>query len=114
MDLHEGKGVLKDLEFELYYDYNEIGQVVKVKYKGVWLLVDNGYMNWGVTIPPMKNTDTRAQWQFSKWLESMRKDVECTFGIMKGRWRILKMGIRLHGTPKADKTWKTCCALHNK
>ena len=43
----------------------------------------------------------------------MRKDVECTFGILKGRWRILKAGIRLHGVKAADKIWKTCCALHN-
>ena len=43
----------------------------------------------------------------------MRKDVECTFGILKGRFRILKTGIRLHGTDAADKIWMTCCALHN-
>ena len=114
MDLHEGKGFLRDLQFELYdYSKESPDEVIKVKYKGAWLLCDNGYLNWGVTIPPMKNTDTRAQYRFSKWLESMRKDVECTFGIMKGRWRILKTGIRLHGTNKADRTWKTCCALHN-
>ena len=43
----------------------------------------------------------------------MRKDVECTFGILKGRWRILKTGIRLFGFRKADQIWLTCCALHN-
>ena len=43
----------------------------------------------------------------------MRKDVECTFGIMKGRFRILKTGIRLHGTIPTDRIWLTCCALHN-
>jgi hypothetical protein len=32
---------------------------------------------------------------------------------LKGRWRILKTGIRLHGVEVADKIWKTCCALHN-
>ncbi|KAG7341033.1 hypothetical protein IV203_022984 [Nitzschia inconspicua] len=32
---------------------------------------------------------------------------------MKGRWRILKAGIRVHGTEPAGKIWKTCCALHN-
>jgi len=113
MDLHEGKGVMSDFEFELY-DYEDENQTEKkVKYRGAWILVDNGYLNWGVTIPPMKSTTTKAQWRFSKWLESMRKDVECTFGILKGRWRILKSGIRLHGTEAADHTWKTCCALHN-
>ena len=43
----------------------------------------------------------------------MRKDVECTFGIMKGRFRILKSGIRLGGFEAADKVFLTCCALHN-
>jgi hypothetical protein len=43
----------------------------------------------------------------------MRKDVECTFGILKGRWRILKTGVRIQGTAGCDAIWKTCCALHN-
>ena len=43
----------------------------------------------------------------------MRKDVECTFGILKGRWRILKTGIRLAGVENADKIFLTCCAVHN-
>ena len=43
----------------------------------------------------------------------MRKDVECTFGILKGRWRILKYGLRQHLLMDADNIWKTCCALHN-
>jgi len=51
--------------------------------------------------------------RWSEWLESMRKDVECTFGILKGRWRILKSGVCLHGVREADKIWETCCALHN-
>ena len=45
--------------------------------------------------------------------ESIRKDVECVFGILKGRFRILKAGIRLHGVDNADSIWSTCCALHN-
>ena len=43
----------------------------------------------------------------------MRKDVECTFGILKGRWQILKTVVRLHGVEQVDKVWLTCCALHN-
>jgi len=104
--------VLDDLEFELY-EYDEEGNVVKRKYRGAWLLVDNGYLAWSVTVPPIKTTTSRTEIRFSEWLESMRKDVECTFGILKGRWRILKTGIRLHGIEAADKIWLTCCALHN-
>jgi hypothetical protein len=51
--------------------------------------------------------------RFSKWLESMRKDVECAFGILEGRFRILKTGVRVHGVEATDKIWLTCCAMHN-
>ena len=42
----------------------------------------------------------------------MRKDVECTFGILKGRWRILMTDDRVYGIDKVDEIWLTCCALH--
>jgi hypothetical protein len=45
--------------------------------------------------------------------QNLEKDVECTFGILKGRWRILKTGIRVHNTEVSDNIWMTCCALHN-
>ena len=64
-------------------------------------------------MPPIKTTTLRSEIRFSQWLESMRKDVECTFGILKGRWRVLKSGIRLYRLKDADRIWKTCCALHN-
>ncbi len=43
----------------------------------------------------------------------MCKDVECTFGILKGRWRILKSGVPISGVDSVDCVWFTCCALHN-
>ena len=104
--------LLNDNIFELN-DKSPDGEKMKVKYKGAWLLVDNGYLNWGNTISPMKRTVYRNETRWSEWLESMRKDVECTFGIMKGRFRILKAGIRMHGVNSTDKIWLTCCALHN-
>jgi Plant transposon protein len=95
------------------YELDENGAVKKPAYRGGWLQVDSGYLTWGVPVAPMKVSQTRAHLLFSKWLESMRKDVECTFGILKGRWRILKAGVLVHGTRKADMIWKTCCSLHN-
>lgn len=102
----------QDVEFELL-ERDSNGSVVAVKYRGAWLLVDNGYLSWPTTMPPTKVSMDRREIRWSQWLESMRKDVECTFGILKGRWRILKTGIRLHGVEAADKIWCTCCALHN-
>ena len=111
--IKEGR-LLNDVEFELYEWMDERKETATVhRYKGVWLLVDNGYLSWSTTVPPFKETSSRAELRFSQWLESLRKDVECTFGILKGRWRILKTGIRIHGVESADKIWLTCCALHN-
>jgi hypothetical protein len=84
-----------------------------VRIKGAYVIVDNGYLRWPTTIPPMKNTCNRSELRFSQWLESLRKDVECAFGILKGRWRILKTGICCHNTEVSDNVWMTCCALHN-
>ena len=47
--------------------------------------------------------------RWSKWLESMHKDVECTFGILKGRRQILKAGVRIHGVDGVDDVWLTMC-----
>ena len=109
--LHHGS-ILDDVPFELYA-YDSSGAAVKQKYRGAWLLVDNGYLAHPTTVPPIKTTNSRAEIRFSAWLESLRKDVECTFGILKGRWRILKAGVQLHGVEAADKIFSTCCALHN-
>ncbi len=51
--------------------------------------------------------------RWSKWIELMRKDDECTFGILKGRLRILKSGVIISGVVNVDKVWSACCALHN-
>jgi hypothetical protein len=109
--LHHGD-ILDDVMFELY-DRDDNGTIIKQPYQGAWLLVDNGYLSHSTTVPPIKTTYKRSEIRFSAWLESLQKDVECTFGILKGRWRILKTGIRLFGVDAADKIFLTCCALQN-
>lgn len=109
--IHDGR-LYNDAEFELL-ELDAMGNEVRVRYRGAWILVDNGYLNWSSTIAPFKKTTSRKEHRWSEWIESMRKDVECTFGILKGRWRILKSGTRVHGHEATDRVWKTCCALHN-
>lgn len=57
----------------------------EVEYQGVWVITDNGYLPWPTTVPPMKAPSTYEELRWSKWIESLRKDVECCFGILKGR-----------------------------
>ena len=104
--------IMDDVIFELY-DKDDDGLVIKVKYNGVWQIVDNGYLLWSSCVPPLKHYDFMAEQRWSYWVESIRKDVECTFGILKNRWRILKSPIYIQNVDEVDKIWKTCCALHN-
>jgi hypothetical protein len=104
--------LLQDNDFELL-DYNPLGHVISVKYKGVYVIVDNGYLQWSCTVPLFTVTSNMDEICWSKWLESMQKDGECTFGILKGRWRILKLGIRIQGVDVVDNIWLTCCVMHN-
>mmetsp|Transcript_29950 Transcript_29950/g.34794 ORF Transcript_29950/g.34794 Transcript_29950/m.34794 type:complete len:335 (-) Transcript_29950:47-1051(-) len=105
--------LFQDCEFILF-EYDSSGNVIEVCYKGVWFMVDNGYLSWSNLVPPLKDGLTYQQIRFSEWLESMRKDIECTFGILKGRFAVLRYGIRLQSIEKCDQLYVTCCALHNR
>ena len=52
--------LINDNIFDLY-DKDANGNIIKVKCIGSWLLVDNGYLNWGNTIAPIKNTVYRDE-----------------------------------------------------
>ena len=109
--VHEGS-LLQDCEFFLYSKSpTDPNKIQETKYCGAWGLVDNGYHKWACTQAPSKVNVLRREERLSEWIESFRKDSECVFGILKGRFRVLKTGIRLEGTEAADKIWMTCCAL---
>ena len=42
-----------EFTLELYY-FDENKQVIKVKYHGCYLIVNNNYLDWSVTIPLIK------------------------------------------------------------
>eukprot|EP00904_Undaria_pinnatifida_P003324 jgi/Undpi1/12993/HiC_scaffold_7.g02657.m1 len=94
-----------------YKLYAEDG--VQFEEEGCYLLVDNGYHKWRTLIPPSKCPIDRGDLIFSKRLESARKDVECYFGILKGRFRINKLSICFHKQEDIDNVFFTCCILHN-
>lgn len=75
-------------EFELQVGPNEW-----ITEKGVYLLVDGGYHKWRIMQCPIKHTPEVDQIRWSEFAERIRKDVECSFGILKKRFLILKIGI---------------------
>ena len=111
-DIRAGR-ILTNNEIELL-SYDKEGNIVTVRYNGVYVFVDNGYQAWSCTVLPLSVTNKIDKTRWSRWVvESMCKDAECTFGILKDRWRILKSGVHVYGVNKVDEIWLTCCAWHN-
>ena len=62
---------------------------------------------------PMKERLSADEIIFSEWLESIRKDVECAFGILKMRFRILLNRVEYHDPSFVDLIFRCCAILHN-
>ena len=82
---------MMDNLFELF-DHDDGGGICSVKYRRVWLLVDNGYLNWSTTIPPMKQTMfTKKQGGQKSW-----NQCEKMWSVPLGSWKedgeYLKLG----------------------
>ena len=86
----------------------------RLEFTGAYMICDGGYHNWACLVCPYKHqipgTDIE---KWSKNVESVRKDVECVFGILKKRFLFLKHPVRLHNADTIHKAFVTCCVIHN-
>ena len=57
--------IYDDFEFILY-ERDEEGEIVEVIYKGVWFMVDNGYLSWLYTVAPVKDDTSYDVIRFSE------------------------------------------------
>ena len=83
-------GSLQDLE---YYLYNKQGQPVLTK--GGYIITDGGFLKLPCFIDPDHNDYEVSHLYWSEWLESVRKDIECTFCVLKQRFRFFRSGMRV-------------------
>ena len=63
---------------------------------------------------PSKRAADVQDYNWSEMLESLRKDIECLFGMMKQEFAILKYGRRFNSLEVMDEIFLTCCAIHNQ
>ncbi len=61
--------ILRENTFELL-SRDSHGNIRKTSYSGVYVLVDNGYLDWSCTVPPMTMTNQISEIRWSKWVES--------------------------------------------
>ena len=101
-------GALDDVEYELY---DQSGN--KYKCRGGYLIVDGGYIDHIRFVDPDKHRISREAVLWSEWMESVRKDVECFFGILKARFRFFKHGVEYHDAETIEAAFKTAATFHN-
>ena len=81
--------------------------------RSAYLITDNGYAKWRMMQCPIKCSTNEHELRWSTRLESVRKDVECFFGRLKARFRILHMRILFHQQYKVDNVFISSSILHN-
>ncbi|CAM9373054.1 unnamed protein product, partial [Discosporangium mesarthrocarpum] len=87
--------------------------------KRAYLIVDGGYhQKCPCSLRPSSVAISRTCLKWSKRLESVRKDVECFFGSLNGRFRILKMPLMFWASnanlrEKSDNIFFVCCTLQS-
>jgi len=109
MAIHRGTAYYGEFEFQLCGADGVMRTFTKL-----WIMVDNGFQRVPSFQGPLKWVMTDREGAFSKAAESSRKDSECTFGSVKGRFRVLKTGIRVHSLGVVEHIVRTCFAMHNQ
>ena len=82
--------------------------------KGLWILCDQGYLSWRATICAFCSAvagPMAVRW--NRLVSATRKDIECTFGIMKKRFRILRLPLLFRPITKIGTIFRCCAILHN-
>ena len=101
-------GSLRNVPFNII---NERGE--RQRCKGAYVIVDGGMTKKACFVDPMHERVTYEAVHWSEWAESIRKDVECTFGVLKQRFLILKHGVWYRNFDDVHGIFLSCCMLHN-
>ena len=104
---------------ELYKDYNfdlftSKDGAETTLYKRCCVLCDVGYGDWRNLVYAFSCVEPflpRANW--SHRVGSVRKDFECTFGVLKVRFRVLTSRMYRRKAADVENLFKLCCCLHD-
>lgn len=77
------------------------------------MTVDGDYCRWPQTLDGYKSSLDNDEMLYQDHLASVRKDVECAFGILKKRFRMLPLPFQVRDGIDSEKIFKTCMIIHN-
>ena len=96
------------------WEWREQGTGTLHQERGAYMISDGGYNAWRCLVSPYKHQlEGTDEYRWSKRVESVRKDVECIFGVMKKRFLILKHPVRFHDAQQVERVFVTCAVIHN-
>jgi hypothetical protein len=78
-----------------------------------YFLADGIYPEWPLFLKTIPTPSTPKAKLFVKKQESYRKEVECTFGILRARWHILQRPSLIFSIRRMQTIIYTCIILHN-
>ena len=82
-------------------------------FAGVYLICDGGYHSWRIMQRCNVITSSEKYLRLFGRISSARKDVECTFGRVKNRFRCLKIPSLQQNLSDVSNVFVTCCIFHN-
>ncbi|XP_071687480.1 uncharacterized protein [Rutidosis leptorrhynchoides] len=83
------------------------------KFTKGYYLVDGIHPEWATLVKSFKCPLEPKNVKFKRFQEAARKDVERAFGVLQGRWAILKHPARPFSINKIRRIMYTCVILHN-
>ncbi|XP_048568886.1 uncharacterized protein LOC125549535 [Triticum urartu] len=83
------------------------------EYQHGYYLVDGIYLEWAAFVKTISMPQTEKHKLFAAHQEGARKDVERAFGVLQGRFSILRHPARLYDRGDIQKVMIACIILHN-
>ena len=81
--------------------------------KGAYLIVDGGYLKWKCLQCGLKHSSEEDYVLWRRKMESVRKDIECYFGRLKQRFKVLRIPNLLTDKNQIDNMMFTIVAIQN-
>ena len=81
--------------------------------KGAYLIVDGGYLRWKCLQCGLKTSSDDDYVLWRRKMESVRKDIECYFGRLKQRFKVLRIPNQLTSKNQIDNMMFTIVAIQN-
>ena len=88
-------------------------EIGRKQFKNLFFLVDGIYPQLSRFVKTISVPLTHSDTKFAKWQESVRKNVERRFGVLRKKFKFLQNPVGLHGVDDMYYVVKLCLCLHN-